>query len=80
MDQNQNAYLEVEEYCEQTEEHSHGGETKYQQGFPPNPLYHQALRKEEYNCDCNSFSSVNDKRQVLGPPNLSLTPRIHPFT
>lgn len=39
------AYLEVEEYCEQTEEHSHGSEAKYQQGFPPDPLYHQALRK-----------------------------------
>lgn len=69
MDQTLNAYLQVEEYCEQTEEHSHGGETKYQQGFPPDPLYHQALRKEEY----NSFSSVNDKRQVLGPPNFILT-------
>lgn len=73
MDQTLYAYLEVEEYCEQTEEHSHGGETKYQQGFPPDPLYHQALGKEEYNCDCNSFGSVNDKRQVLGTPNFILT-------
>lgn len=73
MDQTLNAYLEVEEYCEQTEEHSHGGETKYQQGFPPDPLYHQALRTEGYNCDCNSFRSVNDKQQVLGPPNFILT-------
>lgn len=47
MDQRLNTYLEVEEYCEQTEEHSHGCETKYQQGFPPSPLDHQALRKEK---------------------------------
>lgn len=45
MHQTLDAYLEVEEHCEQTEEHSHGGKTKYQQGFPPDPLYHQALRK-----------------------------------
>lgn len=44
---NLNSYLEVEEYSEQAEEHSHGGEAKYQEGLPPNPLYHQALRREK---------------------------------
>lgn len=80
MDPTLNAYLEVEEYCEQTEEDSHGGETKYQQGFPPNPLYHQALRKEEYNCDFNSLSSVNEKKTGAWSTKFNFIPRIHVLT
>lgn len=34
------AYLEIEEYCEQAEEHSHGRETKYEEGFPSNSFNH----------------------------------------
>lgn len=34
------AYLEIEEHCEQAEEHGHGRETKYEEGFPPDSFYH----------------------------------------
>lgn len=38
------AHLEVEENCQQAEEYSHGGETKYKEGSSPNPLNHQTLK------------------------------------
>ena len=37
------ADLEIEEHCEEAEEPGHCGETKYEEGFPPDSFYDQAL-------------------------------------
>lgn len=40
------SHLEIEEHCEQAEEHRHGGETEYEEGFPPDSLNHQTLETQ----------------------------------